>query len=193
MAPHSGKGGKSKHHFLIGEYEHSLDEKKRLLIPAKFRLFLENGFILMPWFNECLVIIPVENFEPLYQRLSSLPMEDPSARLILRFFGGAQEGYMDGQGRVIIPEGLRRYAHIEREVVVAGRVSYIEVWSTVVWEFYKKTLQADAIQRDLAKFSLSWPIGPRAEWTGGMGGHGREEETLPPPRPGRRRGEPSQT
>ena len=192
MAPQP-EGGRTKYNFLIGEFRHSLDEKNRLLIPAKFRPFLEDGFILMPGFNECIVIIPIENFVPLHRRLESLPMEDPSAQRILQFFGSAQEGHMDRQGRVVIPEGLRRYAHIEKEVIVAGRVSYIEVWSAVVWEFYRKTLSAEAIQQDLAKFSLSWPVGPGTGWAGGMRGHGGDEETLPPPRPGRRRGEPPQT
>lgn len=184
MAPQKKEKG-VRYNFLIGEFRHSLDEKNRLLIPSKFRPFLEEGFVLMPWFNECIVLVPMRNFFPLHQRLVSLPMEDPSAQRILQFFGGAQEGHMDKQGRVVIPEELRRYAHMEREVVVAGRVSYIEIWSAVVWEFYRKTLSPETIQQDLAKFSLSWS--DRSRWAERRGGD-EGEEPLPPTRPGRRRG-----
>ena len=182
--------GRGKYNFLIGEFRHSLDDKYRLLIPAKFRPFLEDGFILMPGFSECIYIIPLQNFFPLYQRLASLPMESEEARRILQFFGRGQERRLDRQGRVVIPEELRRHAHIEREVIVAGRFSYIEVWSAVVWEFYsKKQVSPELVQESLEKFSLRWPFGAGLGSNIGV----REDEggeALPPPRPGRRRGEP---
>ena len=92
--------------------------------------------------------------------------------------------------RALSPEELRRHAHIEREVIVAGRFSYIEVWSAVVWEFYsKKQVSPELVQESLEKFSLRWPFGA------GLGSNigvreDEEGEALPPPRPGRRRGEP---
>ncbi len=182
--PKSGQ----KVNYVFGEYRHTLDEKNRLLIPAKFRPFLEEGFVFLRGHPNCIYVIPMSIFEPVCRKLASLPFDDAKSMRIRRYFGSAQEGRMDKQGRMVIPENLRRHAHIEKEVIIAGRFTHIEIWSPGAWANYESQhMRSELIQKDLSAASIPWPIGT---WEEEMEESRDEGEAFPPPRPGRGRGQP---
>jgi MraZ protein len=120
---------------FLGEYRHTLDAKGRLAIPARFRTELEEGLVVTRGLDTCLHIYPESQWLPLAERLSSLPMNQPAVRVLRRnFFTGAFSSNMDKQGRILIPQALREYAKLDGEVVVAGLNTYIEIWSSELWQ-----------------------------------------------------------
>ena len=115
---------------FIGEYSHSLDAKGRLIVPAKFREGLGEHFIVTKGIDRCLYIYPRSEWEVFEEKLRQLPLANADARRFTRFFlSGAVECDVDNQGRIIIPQSLRNYAGLIKEVVSAGVGSRIEVWS----------------------------------------------------------------
>lgn len=119
---------------FLGEFAHTIDEKGRLTVPAKFRLGLAAGLVVTRGIDRCLAIYPMEEWEQLAERVSALPMTDRSARAFRRLvFANASDAIPDKQGRVLIPPGLREYAGLDGEVVVTGLNTYIEVWAPDAW------------------------------------------------------------
>lgn len=124
---------------FIGTYEHSIDDKGRLIIPSRFREGLGERFVMTKGLDSCLYIFPMAEWEEQRNYLRSLPMSRSSARAYTRlFFAGACEAELDKQGRVVIPPTLREYAGLERDVVVIGVDTRVEVWSRAVWEEYSR-------------------------------------------------------
>lgn len=122
---------------FIGEYEHFLDSKNRIIIPSKFREKLGNNFILTKGLDKCLYVYTKEQWHILEQKLEKLPLTNKSARAFVRFFfSGANELNGDKQGRVLIPQPLLEYALINKEVVSIGVSNRIEVWSKESWIKY---------------------------------------------------------
>ncbi|GFI62380.1 transcriptional regulator MraZ [Clostridiales bacterium] len=120
---------------FIGEYSHSLDAKGRLIIPAKFRDGLGEHFIVTKGIDRCLYIYPRSEWEVFEEKLRQLPLANTDARRFTRFFlSGAVECDVDNQGRIIIPQSLRSYASLGKEVVSAGVGSRIEVWNKENWD-----------------------------------------------------------
>lgn len=121
---------------FLGEYDHSLDTKGRLIIPAKFRAALGDSFIIARGMDECLNIYDTGAWEKFASKLmTSLPDNSRKKRELVRFFlSGADEVQPDRQGRILIPARLRAYAGITRDVVLAGCGDRIEVWSKEKWE-----------------------------------------------------------
>ncbi|WP_018132735.1 division/cell wall cluster transcriptional repressor MraZ [Effusibacillus pohliae] len=122
---------------FMGEYQHSIDDKGRLIIPAKFREELGAGFVVTRGLDHCLFVYPRKEWETLEAKLKSLPLTSSDARAFVRFFfSGASECDLDKQGRVLIPSTLREYAKLERDCVVIGVSNRVEIWAKEAWESY---------------------------------------------------------
>ncbi|WP_274363318.1 division/cell wall cluster transcriptional repressor MraZ [Paenibacillus thermotolerans] len=122
---------------FMGEYQHSVDEKGRMIIPAKFREELGSDFIMTRGLDQCLFIYPKTEWTVLEQKLKSLSLMKSDARAFTRFFfSGAAECELDKQGRVNIPSNLREYAKLDKDCVVLGVSNRVEIWSKEAWESY---------------------------------------------------------
>ena len=119
---------------FMGEYNHTIDAKGRLIIPAKFREALGEEFILTKGLDGCLLIYPMDEWESFEEKLKALPLTDKNARAFLRFFvAGATACELDRQGRILVPSTLREFAGLEKEVVLTGNLTRIEIWSKQKW------------------------------------------------------------
>lgn len=126
----------------MGEFTHSLDDKGRLTMPAKFREGLGQGFVLTRGLDRCLFAYPKREWETLEAKLKSLPMARADARAFMRFFfSGATECEFDRQGRILIPASLRSYASLERDCVIIGVSNRVELWAKESWESYFQQAQ----------------------------------------------------
>lgn len=122
---------------LIGEYQHSLDTKSRLIIPSKLRDSLGDSFILTKGLDNCLFVYPKNEWIIIEEKLKSLPLTNKDARAFVRFiFSGATECNLDKQGRVLIPSSLREHSKIEKETMIIGVGTRIEIWSQEEWQEY---------------------------------------------------------
>lgn len=122
---------------FMGEYQHNIDDKGRMIIPAKFREELGNTFILTRGMDQCIFGYPLEEWKVLEEKLKKLPFTKKDARAFTRFFfSGATECQLDKQGRVNIAPPLREYAKLEKDCVVLGVSNRIEIWSKLIWEEY---------------------------------------------------------
>ncbi len=122
---------------FLGEYQHSLDAKGRLTIPAKFREDLGEGAIVTRGLDHCLFLFPNSEWTELEAKLKTLPLTKHDARQFARFlFSGATECELDKQGRIMLPLNLREFAGIDKDAVVIGVSSRIEIWSKEKWETY---------------------------------------------------------
>lgn len=122
---------------FMGEYQHSVDEKGRMIIPSKFREALGVNFVLTRGLDNCLFVYPASEWSLLEQKLKSLSLMKADARAFTRFFfSGATECNLDKQGRVNIPANLRQHAQIKKETVVIGVSNRVEIWSKEKWNAY---------------------------------------------------------
>lgn len=120
---------------FIGKYQNSIDSKSRLIIPAKFREELGERCVVAQSLDKCLTISPMEEWEAFLEELKMLPKSNPEARMIRRYFNqSAAVCDVDKQGRVTIPQELREYAGIRKDLVTIGNIDSIEVWSRECWE-----------------------------------------------------------
>ncbi|GAA0743784.1 division/cell wall cluster transcriptional repressor MraZ [Clostridium oceanicum] len=125
---------------FIGEYNHSLDKKNRIIIPSKFREELGKQFILTKGLDGCLYVYPRSQWELLQKKLEKLPLTNKNARAFVRFFfSGAHEIELDKQGRTLIPQNLIEYGNIEKDVVSIGVSNRIEIWSREKWDEYNNS------------------------------------------------------
>ncbi|ASS91658.1 MAG: transcriptional regulator MraZ [Bacillaceae bacterium] len=122
---------------FMGEYQHTIDSKGRLIVPAKFREGLGEKFVLTRGLDQCLFGYPLSEWKVIEEKLKALPLTKKDARAFTRFFfSGAIECEMDKQGRINIAAPLLAYAKLEKECVVIGVSSRIEIWSKQNWEQY---------------------------------------------------------
>jgi MraZ protein len=120
---------------FLGEYQHSLDAKGRIILPSRFRARLAEGCVLTRGQEDCLAVYAKEEFDELAARLRQTKQSSTRRRNFLRlFFSGAHEEVPDKQGRVTIPEHLRSYATLERDVTVIGTGSKLEIWDRAKWD-----------------------------------------------------------
>ncbi len=125
-------------HMFLGEYKHSIDVKGRMAVPAKFRQQLDGGAILTRGLDKCLFLFPKKEWDVLVSKLVNLPLAQADSRAFGRFMlSGASDVEFDGQGRVLIPEPLRAYAHLQKKTIVTGLFNRIEVWDDEEWSRYK--------------------------------------------------------
>ena len=122
---------------FMGEYQHNMDKKGRVIIPAKFREKLGDNFVATRGLDNCLFVYPMQEWSILEEKLTNLPITSKNARSFVRFFfSGATECNLDKQGRVSIPANLRNYAELEKEIVVIGLANRIELWAVEKWDNY---------------------------------------------------------
>ena len=122
---------------LMGQYEHTIDAKGRVIIPAKFREELGEKFVLTKGLDNCLFVYSLEEWKNIEAKLKTLPLTKKDARAFTRFFlAGAVECEIDKQGRILIPANLREHAKIEKDVIFIGVSTRVEIWSKEVWEEY---------------------------------------------------------
>ncbi|MGG7077707.1 division/cell wall cluster transcriptional repressor MraZ [Clostridium sardiniense] len=125
---------------FIGEYHHSLDSKNRMIVPSKLREGLNGKFVITKGLDGCLYAYPMEEWEVLEKKMKSLPLTNKDARAFVRFFfSGACEVELDKQGRGLIPQNLKEYAGIEKEIVSIGVLSRVEIWSREKWQEYNNS------------------------------------------------------
>ena len=119
---------------FMGEYNHTIDAKGRLIIPSKFRELLGEEFVLTKGLDGCLSIYPMDEWKAFEEKLRALPLTNKNARTFTRFFvAGATNCELDKQGRILVPQTLREFAGLEKDVVLTGNLNRIEVWSKEKW------------------------------------------------------------
>ena len=122
---------------LIGEFEHSLDSKGRLIMPAKLRETIGEKFVVTKGLDGCLFAFSITEWQNLEEKLKSLPLSNRNSREFTRFFlSGATECEIDKQGRFLIPNNLRESANLQKEVVIIGVGTIIEIWDKEKWDSY---------------------------------------------------------
>ena len=120
---------------FMGEYDHSIDAKGRVIIPAKFRDQLGESFVVTKGLDGCLWIFAADEWEKFSQKLRALPVANKDARKFARFFlAGASEAETDKTGRILLPQVLRDYAKLEKDVALVGTGNRIEIWDRNAWE-----------------------------------------------------------
>lgn len=128
---------------FIGEYSHNLDDKGRMAIPVKFRRDLSKGAVVTRGLDNCLFLYTKTEWEKLAEKLASLPISQADSRAFARLMlAGAMDVEVDKQGRIILPEYLRQFAHLSKEVVVAGLYNRLELWDSQTWAQYKGQTEA---------------------------------------------------
>ncbi len=124
---------------FLGEFQHLVDPKGRVILPARFRQELEGGLIITKGFEECLVVYTPADWKKVVDQLRNLPTTKKEARALVRnMLSGASSNTLDKQGRVMIPQNLRNYAGLKKDVIVIGVGDRVEVWDKAKWEKYRK-------------------------------------------------------
>ena len=132
---------------FIGEYSHNLDVKGRLAIPAKFRDKLREGAVVTRGLDNCLFLYTKEQWEKSAVKLANLPTSQSKARAYSRLMlAGAMDVECDAQGRINLPEYLRKFATLDKKVIVAGLFDRLEIWDESKWEEYKTGAEKDSVE-----------------------------------------------
>lgn len=142
---------------FMGEFQHTIDAKGRLIVPHKFRNALGERFIATKGLDTCLFIYPLGEWQQLEEKLKSLPITSKDARAFVRFFfSRATECELDKQGRILLPANLREYAKLEKDVVLLGVSTRVEIWSKEEWENYSNRPESnfEEIAEKLVGFGL---------------------------------------
>ena len=140
---------------LIGEYEHSLDAKGRLIMPAKLRQDMGEKFIITKGLDGCLFAFSQNEWLNFETKLKALPLSDRNARNFVRFFlSGATECEIDKQGRFLIPSNLRISAGLVKETVVIGVGTRLEIWNKATWEKCDENISADEIAENMTMLGI---------------------------------------
>lgn len=130
---------------LMGEYMHTIDAKGRVILPANFRSELGESFIITKGLDSCLFIYTMTEWENLSTKLKQLPLAKAEARAFVRFFfSGARQLECDKQGRFLVPAALRAHAKLQKDVVLIGISSRIELWSREEWNRYNEEINPSA-------------------------------------------------
>ena len=138
---------------MKGEYQHTLDAKGRLFIPAKLREQLGDGFVVTKGLDECLFLYPQKAWDEREQKIRQLPMS--KSRGLQRFFlSSAADVTVDRQGRIVIPTTLRSYANLERDVVVIGVGERAELWDARRWNAYTDDLDCESIAQAMEELGF---------------------------------------
>jgi MraZ protein len=142
---------------FIGEFQHNLDSKGRVAVPAKFRAKLTGGAIITRGLDHCLFVFTNKDWETLAQKLIALPLAQANSRAFVRLMlAGATDVELDKQGRILIPDYLREYAGLKKQTVIAGLYNRIEIWDSEAWKQYKAKTesQSDEIAEKLSELGI---------------------------------------
>ncbi|MEI6596913.1 MAG: division/cell wall cluster transcriptional repressor MraZ [bacterium] len=124
---------------FIGEYSHNLDDKGRVAVPAKFRAMLKGGAVVTKGLDGCLFLYTKKEWQELAVKLSKLPIGPANTRAFSRsMLAGAMEVDFDNQGRIMLPEYLRKFAGLKKNIIIAGLYNRLEIWDETAWNKYKK-------------------------------------------------------
>jgi len=131
---------------FLGEYLYFIDQKGRIAIPPKFRKSLERGAFLTRGIDNCLFLFPSQEWQKLVNQLLKLPISQKNSRAFVRLMlAGASEVKVDKQGRIIIPDYLKKYAGLKKKAIVCGLYNRIEIWDDNKWQNYKTKTEKEAI------------------------------------------------
>ena len=138
---------------FLGQFQHNLDDKGRLMIPARFRELLEGDAFITQGFDKCLMVMTGSYFKQVYERIEAMNLADPTARLLRRLIlSNAYPVEVDKIGRMLVPQNLRTFLAIENgELVVAGQGEYFEVWMPALWS--EQMTQLQDTEANKARFS----------------------------------------
>ena len=142
---------------LLGEYNHTIDEKSRVIVPSKFRDDLGSTFIVTRGFDKCLFAFSLAEWQNFEAGLRALPLSNENARKYVRYFtAGATECQIDKQGRVLIPNNLREYAGLKKELVITGVSTRAEIWDKETWDKYTsdENIDLDEIASHMSEFGI---------------------------------------
>lgn len=151
-----GKDGRDGGRMFTGEYRHSVDEKGRVAIPARFRPQLDKGPVVAKWTDGCAAVFPRAAFEQLAAKVTVLPIADERARAVSRFlFASAFEVDLDGQGRIVLPATVREWAALGSDAVVVGGWDHVEIWSPERWASFQREMESpDALAAHLTGLGI---------------------------------------
>ena len=140
---------------FMGEYNHSVDAKGRMIVPSKFREQLGNEFVVTKGLDGCLFVYSHEEWQRIEESLREKPLTSKDARKFMRFFfAGAANCEVDKQGRILLPSVLREFAGLEKEVVLVGVASRVEIWSKEKWESAAAYEDMEEIAEHMAELGL---------------------------------------
>lgn len=141
---------------FMSEYNHTIDAKGRLIIPSKFRELLGEEFVVTKGMDGCLFVYANDDWNAFEQKLTSLPLINKEARKFARFFlAGAAQVELDKQGRILLPSNLREFAGLDKDVVLVGVGSRIEIWSKEQWEDMNSDVDMDDISSSMESLGLT--------------------------------------
>ena len=131
---------------FLGEYHHTIDDKGRLAVPMKFREVLAYGAVVTRGLDSSLFLLPLEEWGKFSEKLANLPLGQANSRAFARLMlAGAMDVSLDRQGRCVVPEYLRTYAGLRKDVVIVGVKSRLEIWDAETWKTYAAKAEEDAV------------------------------------------------
>jgi len=142
-----------------GQFQHSIDQKSRLVMPVKFRDILGDVFYITRAKEKCLLVYTREEWEQIEKTASELPMTDPDVKRYLRMFiGSVAEAEPDGQGRVLIPQNLRDHAGLVKDVVSVGMANHVEIWNKAEWDEQLRYEDAEGVSHaeKMVQYGFKW-------------------------------------
>ncbi len=129
---------------LIGEYQHTIDSKKRLAIPSKLRRELGAKAVITRGLDNCLFVFPINQWNKLVEKLSKLPLGQRDTRGFIRLMlAGASDVRLDGLGRILIPDYLKQYAGLNKNIIIAGVYNRLEIWDEAKWNLFKQSTEKE--------------------------------------------------
>lgn len=142
---------------LLGEYNHTIDEKSRVIVPSKFRDDLGSTFVVTKGFDTCLFAFSITEWSNFEAKLKTLPLSNENARKYVRYFmAGATECQVDKQGRILIPSNLKEHAGLKKEIVITGVSTRVEIWDREKWNNYTSNdnIDLDEIASHMSEFGI---------------------------------------
>lgn len=138
---------------LLGEFQHNIDAKGRIIVPAKFREELGDCFYVTKGLGGCLWVFPQSEWDAILQKFKEMPLVE-SREISRYFFSGATDAVPDGQGRILIPQKLRAHAKLEKDVTFIGLNNRAEIWNTDAWERANSELDEAQVEAKMAQLGL---------------------------------------
>jgi MraZ protein len=135
---------------FLGEYQHLVDQKGRVILPAKFREDLADGLVVTKGLEECLFVYTPAEWAKQEAKINEMPLTSKNARAFKRtFFAGAAKATPDKQGRFVVPQNLRDFATLSKDIVIIGTGDYVEIWDKDKWSKY--SAETEAVYSDIAE------------------------------------------
>lgn len=140
---------------FIGQYDHTIDSKGRIIVPAKYREALGEEFIATQGLDGCLFLYPSAEWNTFAEKLQNLPSGANTRKLQRHFMSRAMEMNVDKQGRILIPAKLREHAALEKDVVFVGNINHVEVWNSSRWDEMSESMDGEDVEKGLEELDIS--------------------------------------